>query len=240
MSFLETEKGIRGLDIVLGRLSFQTSKGYADSVNSDEIKVQVCLILDIVMELEIGCQLVLVFPSLVKQLVLCLALPDEEARHVIVTDKQARKVYLELVAIVCKLLAPVAYRDAQFTDTLITLFKEIQARDGESVIFGNFVSSLTNPVSFSFGIDCKYVVAMDEFHSVWHCRANVMGLINAMILSFSNSKRMFVNAGVRGVLRFLSFQNPPLEFMVQVNEFNQTKAKDVYEGSMDVGYFMIM
>jgi hypothetical protein len=246
-SILETEAGVRGLDIVMDRLSqtYESTKYFADQINNDDIRLEVCTILDLMMEIDSGCSLVLSFPSLIKQLVFSFSLPDEHIQALIKKDKEVRRTRLGLLALVAKLLGPVAYRNSEFTDHLLSLFIELQKLDKEKVVFGNMVSSLVSPVYFQYGIDIDYVIPLEEWNDVWHTRANIMGLMNAMILSSQDqSKRiqtrmLFEGAGLRGVLRVLSFQTPPLEFMVQINEFNQSRSKDSLikdTSPLDVGY----
>jgi hypothetical protein len=252
-SYLENQEGVKALEVVMDRLSsssYDSSRTYADQVSDDEMKLEILTILDLILEMEKGCQLFVSFPSLVKHLVYCFGLPPEETQIRLRKDKDARKQRLEVLGAVAKSLAPISYRDATFTDSLVSLFHELKQLDREPFVFALLVSFLGSPTYFKVGIDSSYRIPLDEWNEVWNSRSNLLGLFNAMIASYDEvSKRNHVRhllerAGLRSMLRVLSFQNPPLEFMVQLNEYNKNRMKDVPLGTpakpLDVGSSKLM
>jgi hypothetical protein len=252
-SYLENQEGVKALEVIMDRLSsstYDSTRSYADQVSDDEMKLEILAILDLILEVEKGSQLFVSFPSLVKHLVYCFGLPSEEAQIQIRKDKQARKQRLEVLAMVAKSLAPISYRDSVFTEYLVTLFQELKQFDREPFVFALLVSSLVSPTYFKVGIDSIYRIPLDEWNEVWNARSNLMGLFNAMIVSYddlakrNHMRNLLERAGLRSMLRVLSFQNPPLEFMVQLNEYNQNRVKDLPsnapEKPLDVGYTCFM
>jgi hypothetical protein len=144
---------------------------------------------------------------------------------------------LQLLTLIAQLIAPLAYQEYKITEWIITTFKEIQKNDGEALVFKNLVRSLLHPMEH---IHTRWKASIEEYHLFWDYRTFVLGMINAMI---SCNKSISVRNHIRGefeavhlksILRNLSFQSPPAEFILQMNTFHDERLKDVSESSTQV------